>query len=224
MRRLPDSHSLKCAIVIALAMMLAFGIVSAGFATQAKSAAPQPAEPDLLAKLEAEAANGQATDALSKEKQEPVYITLLSFIFKLAVVVALAYGTIYALKKLNVGALKRNESGLIKIVENTTLGTNRSLHVVRVGDKTLLLASTPGQINLLSEVDLPIEELTATEESTGDSGAATSFTDRLNMCLGGAVDSGDAASNIAGLLRGSSAFLQDKIAALGNLRKKLKDA
>lgn len=224
MRRLPDSHSLKCATVIALAMILAFGMVSAGFATQAKSAAQQPAEPDLLTRLEAEAANRQSSDALSKEKQEPVYITLLSFIFKLAVVVALAYGTIYALKKLNVGALKRSESGLIKVVENATLGANRSLHVVRVGDKTILVASTPGQINLLAEVDLPTEELAVGEESANDTQPATSFSDRLNMCLGGVGDTGDAASNIAGLIRASSAFLQDKIADIGNLRKKFKDA
>lgn len=223
MRRLPDSYKLKCTIVIALAMMLAFGIVSAGFATEAKSVKDQAAEPDLLTKLEAEAANRQ-TDVLSQEKQEPVYITLLSFIFKLAVVVALAYGTIYALKKLNLGALKRRESGLIQVVENTTLGTNRSLHVVRVGDKTLLVASTPGQINLLAEVDLPIAEAAATDESATDSGAGSSFSDRLNMCIGGVADTGDAAANIAGLIRGSSAFLQGKIAELGNLRKKFKDA
>ena len=151
---------------------------------------------DLLASMEAESAD-QAKTEKSKESGEPVYVTLLSFIFKLALVVGLAYGTIWVLKRFNVQGLKRSSEHTIRVVENTTLAANRSLHLVEVGSKRLLVASTPGQISLLTEVE---SEQPAVEKKLADAApsivatgkdqtgktacATTNFKDQLTSYLG----------------------------------------
>lgn len=214
-------------VLFMLSTMVCFGqtqpVESEPVAKQ--SVEKQSAEPDLLTKMEQEAAGRQNALSAAQDKQEPIYITLLSFIFKLAVVVALAYGTIYALKRLNLGASKRSGSNLIKVIETTTLGPNRSLHLIETGDKAMLIASTPTQINLLSEIDVALDQPgEAGEAAVDEDGGGDSFSKRLSMCMGDAKDSESAAGSIAGLIRGSSAFLNEKIIELGRLRRMHKDA
>lgn len=173
---------------------------------------------DLLASMEAEKTTARA-------KEEPMYMTLLSFIFKLAVVVALAYGTIHALKRLNVHGLKRSSTQTIRVVENTSLAANRSLHLVEVGSKRLLVASTPGQISLLTEVDseqltVDIREGSAPAETVNcELSTVNSFGKQFASFLGAKPDTGDAERNVAQAIRGSSAFLQEKIMAVGRMRR-----
>lgn len=166
-------------------------------------------------------------------KDEPIYVTVLSFIFKLAVVVALAYGTIYALKRFNVGSLQRSNTHQIKVVENTTLGANRSLHLVDVGAKRLLVASTPTQISLITEMqvdDVPpamipggIEHRVDNDQAIKPSNGQT-FGDQLSSFLGAKLNNADVSTNVARTIRSSSTFLQEKIMELGRLRRNLRDA
>lgn len=223
-------------------------LVVAGTAAHATAGSPSPkseivnhkseipkwdaGQKDLLTSMEDEAARRPLSGSESGAKEEPVYVTLLSFIFKLAVVVALAYGTIYALKRLNVSAFKRSSVGGIRVVENTSLGANRSLHVVEVGGKRLLVASTPNQVNLLTELEVDSEQCTVDSgEGSAPSGTvnrqpstANSFRDHLSAFMGARPNTGDSASNVAQIIRGSSTFLQEKIVELGRLRRKMRDA
>jgi flagellar biosynthetic protein FliO len=208
-----------------------------------KSAIPHK---DLIASMEDAAARRSLPPELSSgseadAKDEPVYVTLLSFIFKLAVVVALAYGTIYALKRFNVSTFKRSNVAGIRVVENTSLGANRSLHVVEIGGRRLLVASTPNQVNLLTELEIDSgshESLVISHQPEAGSVEASapsrtnncqlttknSFRDQLSTFMGAKPDTGDAASNVAQLIRGSSTFIQEKIVQLGRLRRKMRDA
>lgn len=161
----------------------------------------------------------------TKSKDGPVLVQVGSFIFKLAVVLGLAYASIYALKRFT--GLKNAIGGgrrRIKVVENANLGSNRSLHLIEVGAKTLLVASTPSQISLLAE-------LGADDMPEADAGFESSKAERLegserrNPATLQPVNFQTllAGQNIAQLIRGSSTFLQEKIMQLGRLRGKLKD-
>lgn len=161
-------------------------------------------------------------EPIGDSKDEPVYVTILSFIFKLAIVVALAYGTIFALKRFNVGSLQRSNNQRIKVVENTTLGANRSLHLVDVGSKRLLVASTTSQISLLAE--LQADDASEVSDQTIKPSNNQAFKDQLSGFLGVKPDTGDTNMNVARVIRGSSTFLQEKIMELGRLRRNLRDA
>ncbi|NLN76958.1 MAG: flagellar biosynthetic protein FliO [Armatimonadetes bacterium] len=222
MRWLPEFDKSRWIIGLAAVLLFAAAIASAAYAADA--AKDQASGPDLISRMEAEAANRQAADAEPAVKQEPVYITLLSFIFKLAVVVALAYGTIYALKRLNVGALKGNNSNIVKVVENASLGANRSLHIIEVGDKTLLISSTPSKINLLTEVDASAAGQAVADGSADETDKGGAFSGHLSKFMGNDTSADSLTQSVAGMIRGSSAFLQDKVLELGRLRKKFKNA
>jgi len=94
--------------------------------------------------------------------------------FKLIAVLALAYGSLYLLKRFSVGGSAAAKSGStpgMRVVSSLALAPNRSVHVLKVpGGKTLLVGATPNQVNLIADLG----EL-ADEESP----EATSFFDVL---------------------------------------------
>lgn len=173
--------------------------------------APGAGEKDFLAALES------AGEQEEKAKDQPVYVTALSFIFKLALVLALAYATILGLKRFT-GVRGTASAGRqrIRIMENSTLGANRALHLVEVGSRVLLVASTSNQVNLIAELssdDLP--EVDAAPPVAG-------FRDQLSLFLGAKPDTSSASRGVAEMLRDSSAFLQGKVGEVGKLRGKFR--
>ena len=99
--------------------------------------------------------------------------------FKLIAVLALAYGSLYLLKRFSVGGNAAAKSGGtpgMRIVSSLALAPNRSVHVLKVpGGKTLLVGATPNQVNLIADLgDLADED---------DSREATSFFDVLKNKL-----------------------------------------
>jgi flagellar biosynthetic protein FliO len=209
-------------IVLAFVVILS---LLAGVAAAEVKGKPVPQKPSAFS-YQFPADSGELTADSTKSKDAPVLVTVGSFIFKLAVVLGLAYASIYALKRFSglrnaIGGSRRH----IKVVENASLGTNRSLHLIEVGAKRLLVASTPSQISLLTE--LGAEEVDS-EQLTVDSGEAGSpqpvgFAGQLASFMGSPPKTGEASGNIAQMVRGSSTFLQEKIMQLGRLRRKLKD-
>ncbi len=83
---------------------------------------------------------------------------LADLALKLALVVALAYGSLAALKRLGVGGAVPAAGVLppgetLRLVASLTLAPNRTLHVVRApGAKLLLVGATPGQITLIADL------------------------------------------------------------------------
>lgn len=79
---------------------------------------------------------------------------IVDLIWKLALVLGIAYLSIYALR----GIMGRQSTiagpkGRLKVLESAALGPNRAVHLVRVGNKILVLGSTPDQITAIGEVD-----------------------------------------------------------------------
>ncbi len=85
----------------------------------------------------------------------------LGVIGSLALVVVAIYGTLWGIKVFLLGkGSVRSRAGLIRIWESTHLSPNRTLHLVEVGERLLLLGATDSQVNLLAELDRDaIEEL-----------------------------------------------------------------
>ena len=186
--------------------------VKAKVGAAAKTAA---AEPDWLTLSETPA------EKAAQEKEAPLYVTALGFLLKLGLVLGLAYLTILGLKRFSgiKGAVGGAGGRRIRVIENSSLGANKSLHLVEIGGRKLLVASTPNQISLITEVDL--EDLP--EPAAADQ-APAGFKEQLTMFLGGKADASGASRNVAEMLRESTSFLQGKVGQIGQIRGKLKDA
>ncbi|MEN6358115.1 MAG: flagellar biosynthetic protein FliO [Armatimonadota bacterium] len=214
-------------IVLAVIMLLAVAVPcvaskpdvkkSDKSSSQTTVAKANSGEQDFLASLES--ANKEPSD----EKEAPVYVTALSFIFKLALVLALAYGTVVVLKKFtNFKSTMGASQGRIRVIEHSALGANKSLHLVAVGSKRLLVASTANQISLVAELDP--EEVTETDANVPTGGEpAGGFKEQLSMFLGNKTDTTESAKTVAQMLRESSSFLQDKVREVGCFRRTFRD-
>jgi hypothetical protein len=110
------------------------------------------------------------------------------------------------------------ESGkrCMRVVENLSLGANRQLHLVEAGSRTLVIASTPGRVSLITEIDPEEVACTAPSESP------TGFGEQLKMFMGSGPDGSQAAGSVAQALRDSGLFLRGKAAELGGLRKRMR--
>lgn len=171
--------------------------------TDAGTVAPSgTGESDFLKSLNAESREASA------EKEAPVYVTAIAFLLKLGLVLGLAYLSILGLKHFS-GVRGGPGPGRhrIRIIENSSLGTSKSLHLVEVGPKRLLLASTPNQITLISELgeeDLPEQPAS---EQTGVGG----FREQLAMFLGSRADSVATQHRVADMLRNSTRYLESRV-------------
>ena len=75
----------------------------------------------------------------------------IDLFLKLGIVVALAYASLAVLKRYTVGATRA--TSLLQVLDSTTLAPNRSVYVVRVGEKRLVLGVTQHQISTLAELE-----------------------------------------------------------------------
>ncbi len=89
--------------------------------------------------------------------------------FLAALIIYLSY---VCSKLLNKGLNRSSSSRYMRLLDQITVGQDRHLAVVQIGDRYLLVGITAGQINLLAEMQdedlLPISP----EESSASSGAA----------------------------------------------------
>jgi len=92
---------------------------------------------------------------------------------KVGLAVALALGATAAARYLHLARHGwRPGRGVLRVVETAALGQNRALHLVRVGKRTLFLASTPSRIVMLADVTGEQEEVAreAVEEVSEEAG------------------------------------------------------
>jgi flagellar protein FliO/FliZ len=96
-------------------------------------------------------------DPKKEEGELPLGKVLLDLFLKLVVVLGIAWVAIYILSKFKGtgGPLPGARKGHMKVLESVNLGPNRSVHLVRVGEKVLVVGSTPEQVNTLGEIDDP---------------------------------------------------------------------
>jgi flagellar biosynthetic protein FliO len=184
---------------------------ASGVTGYAKTAPPNA---DFIASLEA----GEKQNA--PDKEPPLAMTLARFIVSLVLVLGLAYATILGLKRFTGLKSAGGSSGRrIKIVENSQLGPNRALHLVEIGGRRLLVASTPNQVSLIAEI-----EAEAPREGEAPAEPIAGFKDQLALFLGNKSDSETVSRSVGQMLRDSSTLLQDGINRIGSLRRRLRDA
>jgi len=184
-------------------------------AAKAVSSVSTPKSPEQAAKppVEPVAEGGADRPFLEEyrqpEREEPMPTgrILLDLMVKLIVVLGVAYGAIYALRGLmNRQGLLTGGRGNLKVLESAALGPNRSIHLVRVGGKVIVVGSTQEQITTLAEVTEP-EELTKIQ--AGD----RPFSAHLENAV-----SGDASEALPLQVRGGIRHVWDRVQEIRGLR------
>ncbi len=128
--------------------------------------------------------------------------TGLRTILSLAFVLALAYVTILMLKRLSDKRdSKPQGSKNLEIVDTLKLNTNSSIHLINVRGKTLLIGSTAGQINVLSEIE--------SDESAEEPQTDKRFAEYLDKYYNDGKYAGPA-TRMAGLLRDAAQHLRGR--------------
>lgn len=169
-------------------------------------------EKDLFASL-------NTSDNTENEKSEDpsMAVTIASFIAKLALVLAIAYGCIFTLKKLNtfkagvVDGKKR-----IVVLEHTSIGPGRQLHLVSIGGRSLLLGSTAQQVSILADLD-PDQIPDYPEEQI------VSFKEQFSQLLGHNPKKVEVAKSVAEMLRESTTELRGTVTQVNRLRGNLRN-
>lgn len=132
-------------------LMLVF-LLAIAFCAQAQEVAQKPAVPaqtdETAIYLDAPAQNAQ-TGAAKSSSPSAVWI-LLRIVIVLALVCAGIYGVVYLLKKstkVDVGS-----DPFLKSVATLSVGPNRSIQVVTLGERAYMVGVTEHAVNLLAEV------------------------------------------------------------------------
>lgn len=107
---------------------------------------------------------------------------VLDVIFKLALVLALIYGSLYLLRRWQVGAFASTRRQLT-VLETTRLSARQFLHLVRVGEQAWLIGATDQAVSLLAEVEL-LPEVMQPDQSAPVPQAASAFAAALSRVLG----------------------------------------
>ena len=105
----------------------------------------------------------------------------LDVIFKLALVLALIYGSLYLLRRWQIGAFASARRQLT-VLETTRLSPRQSLHLVRVGERAWLIGATDQALSLLAEVEL-LSEVMQPDQPPPAPQSASAFAAALRRVL-----------------------------------------
>ena len=160
----------------------------AGVATTqaAPEAAPKPATdgPAYLAEEQPFALKDY--EEPKPQAATPWWQTALGFVFKLAIVLGLAFGSMVAVKKLSGGnlpmGLQLNPKGRnLVVLESTQLGPNQGMHLVSVGGERLIVVGTgPTGLTTLATIDDP-NQVRLLLAATNQKGQNTAFGQMYDM-------------------------------------------
>ncbi len=96
-----------------------------------------------------------SNNAQNQENQQPVggstFFIILRMLLVLALAAAAVYGVVYFVKKLS--RPKRAQDPYLKILSSVSIGTNRSVHIISVGERAWLVGSADNSVSLISEID-----------------------------------------------------------------------
>lgn len=120
-------------------------------------------------------------DESSSQTPDPSSVSTFFVILRLVMVLALAsaaiYGLVFFLKKFSRG--QEQKGPFLKILAGLSLGANRFIHVVSVGEKAWLVGSADGGVSLLAEINdketldaMLLEESRRSAENAKSSGFA----------------------------------------------------
>lgn len=143
----------------------------------------------------------------------------VTMLFKLAIVLALAYVSILALKWMSEkrGNVAPSTRGELKVVDTIKLSPTSNLHIIDAKGKMLLLGSTAGQVNVLCELEKSeIPEF----ETVADAAPKTSFADYLTK-YSGPTNQNNTVGRLTGLLRDCTSQMQSKRRTVAGMGTKL---
>jgi len=90
----------------------------------------------------------------NRDNPLPAASLTLEVFVKLGIVLLLVYLSLYLLRRLQ-GVGQFTARRQISLLETVHLSPRQKLHLVRVGERTLLLGATDHSLSFLAEVDLP---------------------------------------------------------------------
>ncbi len=120
------------------------------------------------AQLSAEALTGSA------------WPSIIKMISALCLVVFAIYGTIWLLKRLTTKGRRGRSHGILEVVETAYLGPKKTVSLVRVAGKSVLIGSTDNQISMLTELSEE-ETSAALSEPVNEAPTEESFRDLLSV-------------------------------------------
>jgi flagellar biogenesis protein FliO len=117
---------------------------------------PEPLAAAQASSVSTVETTNSANNIVSGTAHEP---SAISVIFALLFVILLIYLTRIIIEKLNIASIKSlkkqigdNSDSKVAVISTTALGTNKSLHVVELGGKRLLLGASVNGINLIKDL------------------------------------------------------------------------
>ncbi|MDD3777169.1 MAG: flagellar biosynthetic protein FliO [Actinomycetota bacterium] len=105
----------------------------------------------------------------------------IKVLVSLIIISALIYITVYGLrviyrKKNSTGAILSKKSRIIHVLETVDLDAGHKLHVVKIGDKNLMIGVSEHQVNLIAELDAETCNCISEQDSrASDTGKQESF-------------------------------------------------
>lgn len=105
--------------------------------------------PEFQRELDRGSAN---LDSLQNESQFDFAGTLIETFFYLILIGVMIFGFIWILKKINVKTLQSGENDLIQVLEKRYLDNKKSIYLVQVLDKIIIVAFNDSNIEKLGEM------------------------------------------------------------------------
>ena len=126
----------------------------------------------------AASASVQATPAGAESLHSGYLVQLIvGLMFVLLCIVALAW----LAKRLN--RFQASSDGTLQVLGGISMGARERVVLVQVGATQLLLGVAPGRINMLHQLEQPLEQDDATGHQRRDPPIARGFADKLNAAL-----------------------------------------
>jgi flagellar protein FliO/FliZ len=156
--------------------------------------------------------------------QQPWYSLTFDLVVKLGLVIGLIYLTMWALKRFVVGPQARGGAprlaGRLEVLDTTHLAPNRTVYLVEVADRVLVLGATQSTLSTLAEIKEPgaIDLLKA--RPAEEAAASPSFADQFQKLTASLTSKAPAAASAEP--SSPTAFLQDKIGELRSLSAQLR--
>lgn len=118
-----------------------------------RNTAAAPGATDFLGAL------AEAEKAASAPSSPGTAVVLFGIFWKLALVIGLIVLTVWALRRiLRVGGLPLSTPGAVRVLAVTHLDARRSVFIIEVGDRVLVVGGGVESLNLLAEINSPIEK------------------------------------------------------------------
>ena len=133
--------------------------------------------------------SGNWREETTPRKELNLFGVLLRLSVSLILVVLLAWGVIYVLKRATRGQVGAMEDRALQVLERTSVAPKKAIYLVRVGERVIAVGVTEAQINFLCEC--PLEEIHAARlaqdekrtSSDGRNGFKAALNSIMSLCV-----------------------------------------